>query len=51
MAGAVHMRAIVLPHVVHGGGVGSFTSSTELHVLHLKSYSGITRTHLSPLVR
>lgn len=45
------MRCIVPLHVEQIGGMFSFVSITSLQVIHLKSYNGITRTHLSLLVR
>jgi len=44
------MRCIVLLQVEQIGGMFSFVSITSLQVLHLKSYSGITRSLSSPLV-
>lgn len=40
MAGLVHILDIVVEHTSHAGGVGSCSSITVLHRLHLKSKFG-----------
>jgi general stress protein 26 len=42
MAGADHIRCMVLPQVEQAGGIFSFTSITSEQQVHLKSNSGIS---------